>query len=318
MIQQLFTISRHTFMASIRQPIFVVMILIAALALSLNPSLAAYTLDDDNKLLVDMGLSTLFLAGLLMAAFTATAVLSDELENKTVLTVVSKPVQRPVFVLGKYLGVSAAICVAYWVLCAIFLMTVRHRVLQTATSPFDGPVLLFGVMAGTLALAGATLGNYFYQTAFTSSFVLYLSGLISAAWVLVLLIDKQWHFQSPMVDLDPQLMVGLLLILEAVLILTSVAIMISTRLGQMMTLLICVFVFILGLINDYLLSVLAVPYTPVYLITPNLQLFWPADAMTQGHSYNAGYVGLVSGYTVMYITAMMGLAVSLFQQRELM
>lgn len=318
MIQQLFTIIRHTFLESIRQPIFVVLILIAALALVLNPSLAAYTLDDDNKLLIDMGLSTLFLAGLLMAAFTATAVLSNELENRTALTVVSKPVQRPVFILGKYLGVSAAIAVAYWALCVIFLLTVRHRVMQTAATPFDGPVLVFGLGAAAIALAGATLGNYFYQTAFTSSFVLGLSALMTGAWVLVLMIDKQWMFQSPMVDLSPQLMVGLLLVLEAVLILTAVAIAASTRLGQLMTLTACVLVFVLGLISDYLSSRLSTPYMPLYWITPNLQLFWPADAMTQGHRFTGGYVGLVTGYTALYVAAMMGLAVSLFQQRELM
>jgi len=318
MIQQLFTLSRHTFLESIRQPIFVVLILIGALALVLNPSLAAYTLDDDNKLLVDMGLSTLFLAGLMMAAFTATAVLSSELENQTALTVISKPIHRPIFVLGKYLGVSAAITVAYWSLCAIFLLTVRHRVMQTATSPFDGPVLLFGIGAAMLALIGATLGNYFYQTTFTSTFVLALSALMTVAWVLVLMIDKQWLFQSPAVDLSPQLMIGLFLILQAVLILTAVAITASTRLGQLMTLTACVLVFVLGLISDYLFGKFDAAYMPFYLITPNLQLFWPADAMTQGRSYTPGYVGLVTGYAVLYITAMMGLAVSLFQQRELM
>src|SRR5690606_27955164 len=96
---------------------------------------------DDNKLLVDMGLSTLALAGLLLAAFTATGVLSNEIENKTVLTTISKPVSRPMFVLGKFAGVAAALVLAYATLAIIFLLTVRHKVMMTASDRFDMPVI---------------------------------------------------------------------------------------------------------------------------------------------------------------------------------
>lgn len=220
MIQQLVAISRHTFIASIRQPVLVVLILTASLALVLGPALAAYTMDDDNKLLVDMGFSTLFLAGLLMAAFTATGVLGQEVESHTALTVVSKPVARPVLVVGKYLGASAVMAVAFWTLCGVFLLTIRHRVMQTATDPFDGPVLLFGAGAGLLAITGATLNNYFYRRSFVPTFVMSLGVLIAIAWGSVLLVDKQWRFQSPSVDLDPQILIGLFLIFQAVLVST--------------------------------------------------------------------------------------------------
>jgi len=181
MFQQVLTIGRNTYTESIRQPVFVVLIMASSLLLLLSPSLAAYTLDDDNKMMIDMGLSTLFLTGLLLAAFTATGVLSAEVENKTVLTVVSKPVSRPLFVLGKFVGVAGAIAVAYWTLSSVFLLLVRHRVMQTASDPFDGPVIVFGLLAGLTALLVATLGNYFYQWVFTSSFVTSAVALMSFA-----------------------------------------------------------------------------------------------------------------------------------------
>jgi ABC-2 type transport system permease protein len=318
--QQLITISRHTFTESIRQPIFVVLIVTALLALVLNPSLAAYSLDDDNKLLVDLGFSTLFLTGLLMAVFTATGVLSQEVETKTALTVISKPVARPLFVLGKYLGVGAAITVAFWALSAVFLLTIRHRVMQTATDSFDGPVLVFATTALLGALVMAMLGNYFYQRSFASGFVIGLAGAMTAAWVLVLLIDKQWQFQSPMTDLDPQMMAGLLLVFEGILVLTAVAIAASTRLGQTTTLIVCVLGFVLGLLNEHIFGGLAQRYVMArvfYLATPNIHLYWSADALTQGVGISARYVGLVTGYTLLYVTALMGLAVGLFQRREI-
>ena len=100
----IFTIARNGFLESIRQPIYIVVLLGGILAMVLNVNLAAFSLGQDDKLLVDLGLSTLFITGLLLAAFTATSVLSKEIENKTVLTVVSKPVARPTLIVGKYLG----------------------------------------------------------------------------------------------------------------------------------------------------------------------------------------------------------------------
>ncbi|MEX0885864.1 MAG: ABC transporter permease subunit, partial [Phycisphaeraceae bacterium] len=120
MLGQLLTIAGNTFTEAIRQPIFTVLVLLGAVALGLNLQLAAYTFEDDTKILIDLGLSTVFLVGLFLAAFTATGVLASEVESKTVLTVVSKPVSRPLFVVGKFLGVAGAIGVALYVLSHIF------------------------------------------------------------------------------------------------------------------------------------------------------------------------------------------------------
>ncbi|NCY03513.1 MAG: hypothetical protein EBX36_11555, partial [Planctomycetia bacterium] len=168
----LLTIARNAFLESIRQPIHTVIICGAVLALVLNVNLAGFTLEDDTKLLVDLGLSTLFLAGLLLAAFTATGVLSREIENKTVITVVSKPVPRPLVVLGKFLGVTGSIAIAYWLLAVVFLLTVRHRV-QTSVRDediFDGPVMTFGLLAALAAFGLAGLANYLYRSSFPATF----------------------------------------------------------------------------------------------------------------------------------------------------
>ena len=139
MLQQLFAISRNTFVESIRQPIFSVMIFFAWLVLIvLNPSMSAYSMEHgaDVQMLITMGLSTVAVMTLLLAAFTATGVIAEEIERKTVLTVVSKPVGRPLFILGKYLGVAAATTLAYYLMAVILLLTYRHGVMSTA------PILL--------------------------------------------------------------------------------------------------------------------------------------------------------------------------------
>ena len=322
MFQQVITIARNTFVESIRQPVFVVLVVIGGMALVMVVPLTAFTLEKDNKLLVEIGLSTLCLVGLALAAFTAAGVLNREVENKTVLTVISKPVPRPMFVLAKYVGVAAALFVAYWTLSLIFLLAVRHEVMQTARDVIDWPVMLFGVGATLAALVIATLANYFYHRVFASTFVGLLAVLITAAWGLVLVIDKEWSFQSPATDLDVQKLVGLLLIFELLLIITAVAIAASTRLGWVMTLLTCFGVFLIGLVSEYFLGGWAsepgsIVAKKVYEIVPNFQLIWPCDALTQEHDFTSLYVASTGGYTILYVCAVLALAMAMFQTREL-
>lgn len=319
MFQQLFSIARNTFVESIRQPVYVVLMVAGTIALVMNLFLAANTLSDDQKLMIDLGYGTLFLTGLLLAAFTATGVLNREVENKTVLTVVSKPVSRPLFVTGKFLGVTAAIALAYWILSSVFLLLVRHEVLQTASNKVDIPVVVFGLSALIFAAVGAALANYFYHWVFPSTYVFAMAIMLTIAWVLVLLISKKWEFQSPMTDLNPQILLGLLLTFYALAILVAVALAASTRLGQVMTLLICFGVFLIGLVNDGVLANKAKDSALVnvlYVTIPNIQLLWPVDAITQGHDFSAAYIAWASGYSAFYTLAVLGLAIALFQSRE--
>ncbi|MFN9369965.1 MAG: ABC transporter permease [Planctomycetia bacterium] len=322
----LVTIARNGFLESIRQPVYVVVVLGGILALVLNVNLAAFSLGQDDKLLVDLGLSTLFIAGLLLAAFTASGVLAREIENRTVLTVVSKPVPRWAVVVGKYLGVCAAIGLAYWVLSAVFLLAVRHRV-QFGVGRgevFDGPVLTFGLLAGGLALAVAGLLNYLYRRPFPSTLAACLGVAFTLALAIVSVVDRTWHFQDPRTDVNPQLLIGLAMVLEAILVLSAVAIAASTRLGQVLTLLVCVGAFLMGLVSEYFLggslAAEAAPLErsilPVDLAVPNLQFFWPADALTQGHAISGRYFASVTLYGLCMVAALLSGAVILFQRRD--
>ena len=333
MFGKLTTIARNTFVESIRQPIFLVLVLTGCLALILGTAWSAYTMDDDNVMQMETGLSMIFVTGLLLAAFTATGVVSSEIENRTVLTVVSKPVPRPLFIVGKYLGVAAALAVGHVILCAVFLLSLRHQVMQTASDQFDGPVIVFGVVGGLLALAASAWANYFYRWPFNSTAVGTLAGTLVVGWGLVLLLSKQWGFQSPATDFSGQMMLGLLLVLQAVLIIAAAAIAASTRLKQVMTLVACAALFLLGVVSDSVFGRFVHDQSPLtaegwlsfagrsagaaaYYLIPNLQFLAPADALILGNPFSAAYILAVSGYAALYIVALLAVAVALFQTRE--
>src|SRR5438477_3012435 len=126
MFQQTFAIIRNTFFESIRQPVMLVVLMVATLLIILSNPLSGYTMSNDQKMLIDVGLATVFISGAILASFIATSVLGNEIENRTALTVISKPVARPLFVLGKFFGVAGALALATLYMSFVFLLVEEH------------------------------------------------------------------------------------------------------------------------------------------------------------------------------------------------
>lgn len=321
MLGRLFTIAVNTFLETIRQPIFGVILLVTALAFILNIGLAGFTLEDDDKLLLDLGLSTLLLAGLFLSVFSAAGVLSREIENKTALTVVSKPISRPVFILGKYFGLMGALSVAMYLCFLMFLLTQRHAVLQTSSDPWDMPVIVFGFGAVLLSLGVAGFCNYLYGKEFASMAVALSLPMLTLAIFLAAFWGREWERQE--IYGKEMLQVNLwfagILVLLAVFVLAAVALAASTRLGQIMTLLICVLVTTMGMISDYVFGQHADESTVarvLYHIIPNLGLYWVIEAVTASIMVPASYVAQAAGYTILLVLASLMIGVALFQRRE--
>jgi len=271
MLGQTIAIARNTFLESVRQPIFIVLLLAGGILQAFNTLLASYSMgysdsaevSGDNKLLLDMGLATVFVISTVLAAFIATAVLSREIENKTALTVISKPIGRPIFIFGKFIGATGAVLLAAFVLLLFFLLAVRQGVFSTARDTVDGPVVLFATLATLLAVGLGVWGNYFYGWVFSSTTVYTLAPLTLLAWLLTLIVGPEWNAQSLLADLKPQVMTAGVCVLLALPVLVAVAIAASTRLGQVMTITVCVGAFILGLLSNHLFGRRAFQNTPV-------------------------------------------------------
>ena len=323
MFQRFYTIALTTFVETIRQPIYGVILLATAALLVLNVSLAAFTLDDDDRLLLDLGLSTLLLSGLFLSAFSATGVLAREIENKTVLTVISKPVNRPLFILGKFAGLLAALILAYYLCFLVFVLAQRHGVLQRTKDPWDAPVLVFGAGTVLLSFIAAGFCNYFYGRDFPTTWLALVTPMLTAGVLLVGKLDEHWDvipFGSNFIG--GQVIIAGYLVLLMVVVTAAVALAASTRFGQLMTLVICTCVLGLGLISDYAFgqhegaSTLA---AGVYRIIPNLGLFWVIDGLHAGTARTAvplSYVVHTTCYTLLLSIGILSIGVVAFQKRE--
>ena len=316
---RLLAISKNTFIETLRQPIYAVIIIFSLILMILSPAVAMYTLDEDIMLLRELGLSTLFLAGLFIAVFASTGAITEEIESGTITTVLSKPISRPAFVIGKFLGVSMAVALAHLLITMTFLMVLRHGVLETASDEVDWTVItaVGAAIIGTLIIT--TFLNYVYDWNFPSTGIVLGTVLFGFGILFLLFVDRNWHFNPAENHFDLFDIIASGLLLLALFALVALAILFSARFNEVLTLSFCVGVFLLGLISDWVFGRFADEHIWAKIgsiVTPNLQIFWVSDAIYESGTVPASYLLLAITYSALYTAGILSLAVALFQRRQ--
>jgi ABC-type transport system involved in multi-copper enzyme maturation permease subunit len=122
------------------QPLFYVSLALGSfLILMVFPFLPYNTFGEDIKMLKDSGLTVIMLLSILMALWTASVSIADEIEGRTALTLLSKPVARWQFIIGKFLGILAPVALMFVVLGTLFLGSVSYKVSYDARENSQSP-----------------------------------------------------------------------------------------------------------------------------------------------------------------------------------
>ena len=316
---KLLTIAKNTFVETLRQPVYAVLIGSALLLFLLSPSLAMYTMDDDNKLLREIGLSTLFLTSLFVAIFSAAGAVAVEMENKTIMTLLTKPVRRPIFIVAKFLGVVAAVAIAHYICTLALLMAIRHGVLSTASDTHDWTVLGAAGVIVVMTFLLSTFFNYAYDWKFSSTAIIVLAILGTFGIVFLAFIDPHWEFKPAENGINALDIYGSVLLFLAAVVIAALAVAISSRFNIVVTLSVCVGLFLLGLTSDYVFGRFAETHLWARIgrsLVPNLQVFWISDAIYEGSVVPLKYILVGGMYAACYTTGILALAVALFQRRQ--
>ncbi len=173
-IQRIWTIATNVFREVIRDRVLYLIgfFAIALFAIGyLLPQVAANTQD---KILLDVGLAAIGLAGLVTAVFIGTGLVNKEIEKRTVFVLIAKPVSIPEFIVGKHLGLSAvlavlvvAMTIIYFIVLAInavsypmgsILIAVFYQFLEL--SLITAVALLFGVFTSSILATVLTFAVY--------------------------------------------------------------------------------------------------------------------------------------------------------------
>ena len=125
-------IAAATAKETIAQPLFTLLVGIGVVALVAYVFIPYNTFGEDVKMLKTSGMTTIKVLAIIMALWTASTSVADEIEGRTALTVLSKPVGRRQFILGKFLGIIWPIVLMFVILGFVFLLTVSFKVVYDA------------------------------------------------------------------------------------------------------------------------------------------------------------------------------------------
>jgi Cu-processing system permease protein len=113
-------------------------------AVTLVPNLAPGA---GNKITLDVGLAAMHVIGLLVAVFVGTGLINKEIEKRTVLVLMAKPMSRTEFITGKHLGLSLVLAVLIGAMGVLYL-----GALTLLKVPFPVPSILAAMVYMLLEL----------------------------------------------------------------------------------------------------------------------------------------------------------------------
>ncbi len=117
---------------SMSQPLYYVTLAFGLFGLLLFVFIPYNTFGEDVKVLKDTGLTSIMILAIIVAVWSASVSISEEIEGRTALTLLSKPVRRRQFILGKFTGILWPVLLLFLLLGLWLLFAVSYKVVYDA------------------------------------------------------------------------------------------------------------------------------------------------------------------------------------------
>ena len=173
-------IARQTVREALRRRIMWVFLIIGVFLIALGPVFGFLSPKESSTVLRSLGLAAILLAGLFITIVTCIYLIPGEIERRTIYTVLSKPVQRYEFVLGKFLGGFFTVFINIAAMGFVFLMMLYFQEHKMPTEMVTGIMMTFFQM---MLLAALTIFFSTFTTPvvnFFLSFGVFLVGNLSS------------------------------------------------------------------------------------------------------------------------------------------
>jgi len=210
-------VSLAAYQEGVRQPMFWLLTVLGAVAMVVSIVIPYFTFGEDTKMVKEITYALTMMLPALFGVITASIAVSEEIEGRTAVTLLSKPVKRREFLLGKFIGITLA---------AAFM------------TMFLSYVLVWVVLAKT---------HYEYQPGLTTlpADPTWLTDLISKTYGQTISGDLMRGAGLWMGDCQEALP-GLVIGFGQVMTLCAVSVALATRVPMVVNLAMCLVVYLLG------------------------------------------------------------------------
>lgn len=307
-IGRVYAIALNTYREAVRDRILFGVLVLAAGVLALTLALAELSLDQQMRVVTDLGLASISIFSVVVAIFLGSSLLYKEIERKTLYVILPKPIARYEFLLGKYFGIVAT--------CAVFIAIMGAlQLLVTAIQAGASTALVVAVPVVLLLALGVGL---LVAKDRTTVVPLWSALALAACAALCSTVDIELF----------RLLSSLVLSVGEVMILSAVALLFSSFSTPFLT---GAFTFGVWLVGRAAHDMVAMkthvlsPGVQTFLgwlaeVVPNLDLFVPGHAtlVTHGTAYGTplAYVATSMGYAILYATVTLFIAAFVFSRRD--
>jgi hypothetical protein len=277
-----------------RQPMFWLLLALALVLMIVTPFLPYFTFGEDYKMVTELGYDTIMLFSALFGVLAASMSISEEIEGRTAVTLMSKPVSRREFLIGKYVGILLSALMMATVLSFAFYGILLRKLDRDA---LPVPAGLEEMTKAWVTQFGESPAYFLYGVGFWAGHV---AALIS----------------------------GVILGSCQVMVLLAVAVALATRLPMIVNLVVCFVIFLVGHLTPVLTEVSRGRYELVRFMAqlfdtllPGLDLFNLGPVIARDAPPPTGpftvYVGMVALYAVLYTGIALLFGLILFEDRDL-
>lgn len=126
-MNSILAIAFNTFKEAVRNRILYIILFFALIMIGTSGVISELTIADRGKIIRDLGFSAINLFGVAIAVFVGVSLVYNELEKRTIYTIVSKPIARWQFLLGKCLGLLMTIYANIAIMTFFFLALLHYE-----------------------------------------------------------------------------------------------------------------------------------------------------------------------------------------------
>jgi Cu-processing system permease protein len=304
---RMIAVAVNTFREAVRDRVLNGMLGVALCVLVFSLALAELSLDQQRRIVLDIGLASISIFSVVMAVFLGSSLLYKEIERKTLYVILPKPIRRHEFLLGKYFGIALTVFVFVAIMGAV----------QLGVTTFQARGNLAWLGFATVSLP-AILGVAMYKARDRTAVLPPWAALALASFALI-------AAQSE-IEVAP-ILYALILVMGEVLVLSAVALVFSAFSTPFLTALLSTGVWVVGRSADLMITMKSktLPLEVremlklIVHVWPNFNLFVPGRNALTTHAADASplaYVAGSMGYAVLYSTVLLVAAALIFRRRD--
>jgi Cu-processing system permease protein len=307
-VRRVWTIALNTYREAVRARLLLGLFAVGLATCAYSVIVATLSLHDEERVIADLGSASLSLYGVVISVVLGSSSLYRELEHKTIFPILSRPIRRWEYLVGKYAGIVLTVGVFVAIdTAAVFLLLALEagQTLPTVLAP----------VAALAALLGIAWWRYPRGRVF-----------VVIPWALVLA-AAAWSLATPSVEERQLVAASAILAMCEVSIVAAIAMLFASFSSPFLTATFTALLFVIGRSADTMAHLPRKLFGSSFVavgrglarVVPNLHVYVPARPLLLGQLADHRpwpYVGMAALYAAAYATALLVVGALIFRKRD--